>query len=415
MQNPKEAIQKIGLFTYYFAHMDTLFIDKNENILWENGHNQLPESLQFFEERIVKQCMVAGRKEEADVLLHKSELQTNYLSAKVYHQHTNDFLGTMIVGPFLFEEPSAPLVQDVLFDNQLPISLKHTLTQYYLSLPLISEYRADMIAKFLAFHIAHIDELSHFRATIRKAASTKQPILEKFPSTVEKAAEMSPEEIEQRYSLQNKLLEAVENGDIVKAEKILNEEMPAMEKFPDRIPNDPLRSEKNLAFTFNTLLRIAVEKGGLHPVYIHSISEKFALQIEKTTSRQQLADLHPVMLREYCEAVRKLSLKNYSFFIRKAIEYIRLHLEQELNLETISHAIHCSTFELSRNFKKETGQSISEYINTLRINEALSLMENRKLSITDIAYMVGFNDVNYFTKVFKKQKGMTPSAYRKQL
>ena len=183
-----------------------------------------------------------------------------------------------------------------------------------------------------------------------------------------------------------------------------------IEKIPYRIPNDPLRSEKDLAFTFNTCLRIAVERGGLHPLYIHSISEKFAIQIEKTTSIQQLADLQIVMLREYCAAVRKYSLKNYSFLIRKAIEYIRFHLEQELSLETISAAIHSSTYELSRKFKKETGQTLTDYINTLRIKEALYIMENRNLSITDIAYMTGFNDVNYFTKVFKKIKGMTPSG-----
>ena len=191
--------------------------------------------------------------------------------------------------------------------------------------------------------------------------------------------------------------------------------MSFIEKIPDRIPNDPLRSEKNLGITLNTSLRIAVERGGLHPLYIHSISEKFAIQIEKTTSIHQLAELQKIMLREYCEAVRKYSLKNYSFLIRKAIEYIRFHLEQELNLETISAAIHCSTFELSRKFKKETGQTLTDYINTLRINEAIYIMENRNFTITDIAYMVGFNDVNYFTKVFKKIKGMTPSAYRKQL
>lgn len=48
---------------------------------------------------------------------------------------------------------------------------------------------------------------------------------------------------------------------------------------PGRIPNDPLRSEKNLIFAFNTCLRISVERVGLHPLYIHSISEKFAIQI----------------------------------------------------------------------------------------------------------------------------------------
>ena len=122
-----------------------------------------------------------------------------------------------------------------------------------------------------------------------------------------------------------------------------------------------------------------------------------------------------VMLREYCEAVRKYSLKDYSYLIRKAIEYIRFHLEQELNLDTISEAIHSSTYELSRKFKKETGQSLTDYINKLRIKEALYMMENHNLSITDIAYMTGFNDVNYFTKVFKKYNNMTPSSYRKQL
>ena len=137
------------------------------------------------------------------------------------------------------------------------------------------------------------------------------------------------------------------------AERILNEEGSLIEKIPDRIPNDPLRSDKNLAFTFNTCLRIAVERGGLHPLYIHSISEKFAIQIEKTTSIQQLADLQIIMLREYCAAVRKYSLKNYSFLIRKAIEYIRFHLEQELSLETISVAIHSSTYELSRKLGKK--------------------------------------------------------------
>ena len=70
---------------------------------------------------------------------------------------------------------------------------------------------------------------------------------------------------------------------------------------------------------------------------------------------------------------------------------------------------------LSRKFKKETGQSLTDYINKLRIKEALYMMENHNLSITDIAYMTGFNDVNYFTKVFKKYKRMTPSSYRKQL
>ena len=178
---------------------------------------------------------------------------------------------------------------------------------------------------------------------------------------------------------------------------------------------NPLRSQKNLAITFNTCLRIAAERGGLSPIVIHSISEKFAVQIEKTSSLKQLRELESVMLREYCEAVRKFSLKHYSFAIRKAVEYIHLNIEQELSLDTISEAIQVSKYELSRNFKKKTGRSITDYINNQRIKEASNLLENHNLNITDIAYMVGFNDVNYFTKMFKKMRGMTPSEYRRGL
>ena len=57
-----------------------------------------------------------------------------------------------MVGPFLFEQPSDSMIHDVLFENQLPISLKHTITQYYLILALISNIRPDMIAEFLGYH-----------------------------------------------------------------------------------------------------------------------------------------------------------------------------------------------------------------------------------------------------------------------
>ena len=414
MQQLEKTIKKIGQFTYFFTDMDTIFIDKDSNIIWEYGHNQLPETLQPYIKKIRKQLNQERVNDDYDILFHTNELKTYYMSAKLYNEG-KDFLGTIIVGPFLFEEPSPSLVEDVLFHNKLPISLKYTITQYYLSLPLISEYEGDMIAEFLAYHTENMDKLMNYRPKIRKATNQFQNKFEVFPLRFRIIRKLLLKAIEKRYSYQNELMSAVEHGDAAKAEKILNEEGSLLEKIPYRIPNDPLRSEKDLAFTFNTCLRIAVERGGLHPLYIHSISEKFAIQIEKTTSIQQLADLQIVMLREYCAAVRKYSLKNYSFLIRKAIEYIRFHLEQELSLETISAAIHSSTYELSRKFKKETGQTLTDYINTLRIQEALYIMENRNLSITDIAYMTGFNDVNYFTKVFKKMKGITPSTYRKQL
>ena len=413
MQKLKRIMKKIGQFTYYFADMDTVILDKNWAVMWEYGQNQLSETLQPYMNVLQDHLKQEQEEDVYDVLFHSDALKINYISAKLYNED-KIFLGTIMVGPFLLEKPSDSMIHDVLFENQLPISLKHSITQYYLSLPLISKYKADMIAEFLGYHTANLYQLSTYKPKIGKAAVHDKKNSDIFSIPYQDDSETSVETIEKRYEWQNELMSAVEHGDISKAE-LLGEDISFVGKIPDRIPNDPLRSEKNLAFTFNTTLRIAGERGGLHPQYIHSISEKYAIQIEKMATIQQLADLRKVMLREYCEAVRKYSLKDYSYLIRKAIEYIRFHLEQELNLDTISEAIHSSTYDLSRKFKKETGQSLTDYINKLRIKEALYMMENHNLSITDIAYMIGFNDVNYFTKVFKKYNKMTPSSYRKQL
>ena len=120
--------------------------------------NQLPETLEPYIKKIRKQLNQERVNDVDDIVFHTNELKTYYISAKLYNEGKN-FLGTIIVGPFLFEEPSDSLVQDVLFHNKLPISLKYTITQYYLSLPLISEYEGDMIAEFLAYHTANMDKL----------------------------------------------------------------------------------------------------------------------------------------------------------------------------------------------------------------------------------------------------------------
>ena len=192
----------------------------------------------------------------------------------------------------------------------------------------------------------------------------------------------SSADIEKRYAKRKSVMSAIEHGDKDKAEKLLNEDFSLLSKIPDRIPDNPLRSRKNIDLSFNTVLRKAAEKGGLHPVYIHSISEKYAIQIEKSTSIQQLIDIKNKMIDDYCDTVKKMSLKNFNYLIRKAIEFIRTNLDQDLNLDTISKAIHSSSYELSRKFKKETGQSITDYINKQRINEAVHIMENRNSLVT---------------------------------
>ena len=101
-----------------------------------------------------------------------------------------------------------------------------------------------MIAEFLAYHTANMDKLLNYRPKIGRQANKFHNRLEIFPTPIQESPKTSGGTIEKRYSLQNELMSAVEQGDIVKAEKLLNEEMPFIEKIPDRIPTIPFAQRK---------------------------------------------------------------------------------------------------------------------------------------------------------------------------
>ncbi|MEG2017232.1 MAG: helix-turn-helix transcriptional regulator, partial [Clostridium sp.] len=68
---------------------------------------------------------------------------------------------------------------------------------------------------------------------------------------------------------------------------------------------------------------------------------------------------------------------------------------------------------LAKKFKQETGKTVSEYVNEIRIKEAQFIIMATEFKIEDIAYYVGYNDKKYFSKIFKKISGVSPSEYRK--
>lgn len=95
-------------------------------------------------------------------------------------------------------------------------------------------------------------------------------------------------------------------------------------------------------------------------------------------------------------------------------EYIDKHYMEKLSLKKMSVELHMGTTKLCAVAKKLSGDgSITKLTAQRRVDEAKLLLSNRSLSVAEIAERVGFSDYNYFTKIFKKTVGVTPSEYRK--
>lgn len=106
--------------------------------------------------------------------------------------------------------------------------------------------------------------------------------------------------------------------------------------------------------------------------------------------------------------------RHYNENTRKAIYYIEENYHRNISLNDIASAINVNSSYLSRVFKNDTGQNVIEYLNKIRLDKAVSLINEGKYTIKEISYKVGIQNYNYFFKLYKKFTGTTPSEYKKQ-
>lgn len=101
--------------------------------------------------------------------------------------------------------------------------------------------------------------------------------------------------------------------------------------------------------------------------------------------------------------------------IKKAKIYIKTNYSKYITLEDVAIEINVSPQYLSKLFKEETGENFIDYLTSIRIKIAKELLENNCLNIKEICYSIGYNNPNYFSKIFKKTVGVTPTEYKEKL
>lgn len=101
---------------------------------------------------------------------------------------------------------------------------------------------------------------------------------------------------------------------------------------------------------------------------------------------------------------------NRSIF--EVTEFIKLNLKENMNLKSLSDKACMSTASFYRFFKRELGMSPIEYILNEKIKFAKKLLKNPNIQINEVCYLSGFEDANYFIRLFKKHEGITPKQYQ---
>ncbi|MDR0447440.1 MAG: PocR ligand-binding domain-containing protein [Treponema sp.] len=161
------------------------------------------------------------------------------------------------------------------------------------------------------------------------------------------------------------------------------------------------------------LSRAAVDAGA--PLKEVNAITKEAFEIcEDHTGFEQLCFLTTKAMEGFIDTVyRNRDQKLTSFHLTNAIEYIQEHYMEDLPLGAVASSVYVSEYYLSHLFRKEMNQTFSDYTAKVRIGKAREfLREDPSVRIQEVADRTGFNDPNYFAKIFKKYTGVSPREYQ---
>lgn len=317
----------------------------------------------------------------------------------------------LVVGPYTTAGISDQTVIDFMEAHSLPSHLLPHMMKYYSRVPILWEDGPVFAAlNVLAEKIWGGRDKYAVRSVNHRAPGYLSPIVTRYSTLYYDS--YNREALELRYHAENRLLRAISQGQTEKAEAIL---FSAHWNQIEPRAADPVRNLKNYMIVANTLMRKAAEHGNVHPVHINHLSGYFARKIELLVNQNDAERLAKEMTHKYCLLVKNHSLKAYSLPIQKVITNIDCDLTADLGLKAQAALLGVNPSYLSTLFKKETGVTLTDYVNQKRIDHGLFLLNTTSLQVQSIAQQCGIPDVNYFSKTFKKIVGKTPMEYRKNI
>lgn len=160
-------------------------------------------------------------------------------------------------------------------------------------------------------------------------------------------------------------------------------------------------------------------------VLLHMQASEYGIEDKEAMAGRNLLreflDLEdPALLRNWCKkqieaitlGIRAARSNRCNHLISTAKNYIDANFRRDISLEEVSRATGLSPQYFSRFFKEQTGENFIDYLTRVRITEAKRLLRDQKMSVKEVCYEVGYNDPNYFSKIFKKVTGVSPSEFR---
>ena len=171
-----------------------------------------------------------------------------------------------------------------------------------------------------------------------------------------------------------------------------------------------------LAYVLNRMTSTLLE--ALQEIYpwlykLTNISEYTDIDFAKASSFSDIKTAFLELIRELIMKIKKFELGNeVNSMIRNVCKIVLEHVDDEISVKVIANQLFLSQSYLSTLYREKTGTSLVEYITMVKMERAKILFRDNNIKNYEVANILGYKDVEYFGKIFKKYTGITPSKFK---
>lgn len=301
--------------------------------------------------------------------------------------------GSLVAGPILMGSP-----EDLV--AELPESLLQSQR-----LPVMEPSKVTHLASVLSACAAYAAGLPHSRAGV--FVYEQERILSSIYDAREK---MLSDSAETAYPIEyeKRLQTFIRQRDKTSAREMLNELLGHIYCASDF----NLTMIKARVLELVVLLSRATIDAGADIQEVFLSNTNYFHEIEQFHSLEELSVWLTGIMHRFINYSFDFTQVKHSDVVYKVMEYVKKNFSKKISLEDVAKHVYLSRSYLSSIFKEETGQSLFAYINQVRVEKSKLYLLDNNVALVDVAALCGFEDQSYFTKVFKKETGLSPKKYR---
>lgn len=313
----------------------------------------------------------------------------------------------LLSGPTLFERMTPERYDHIAGQMQIPDARHSAMLEYYASI------ECSLAPHTVSVMVSCLAEKLYGAGRCRVVFPSEEDLIWQhqgaFPP--EEDPLLTRKQAADRYLLEAELMEAIRQGNSIHAITYTNA---LLERAMQQHAAPPLREVKNELLGMNMFLRLAAQSAQIPANLVDTVY----LSLMRTC--EELGSIHKVnifthrMVQDYCRLVRRHAQRDHSATICKTLDLIDMDLTADLSLRSLARQVNVNASYLSAQFRKEVGQSLTDYVNGKRVELACYLLRTTNLQIKWIVERIGVSDVYYFSRLFKKHMGVSPLKYREK-